>query len=238
MKKKCIICKCFIGNDRTNKAKTCCQSCAGKLAWITIREKMIFPSCSEMVFKLQGSLDDIKKEVNKMLDAIIKEKAEYGGDIGENKYNKLRERIKNITNLEDFEKIVFEFTCNYATHFKKKENDLLVATCNNTDWEKSGVKFKSVGGEECNEYHEVSQKEYYDVVINVDGNIVAKDEFGDNKEELIFIKDNSLYIKDSGSVDIIRRGERLYYSHDNSLIEIERITDKELINKLGVLAKL
>jgi len=35
-KKYCIICKNRIIFRKTLKAKTCCQSCAGKLAWRTI----------------------------------------------------------------------------------------------------------------------------------------------------------------------------------------------------------
>lgn len=34
--KKCIICKKNITERETDKAKTCNQSCAGKLAWRTI----------------------------------------------------------------------------------------------------------------------------------------------------------------------------------------------------------
>lgn len=37
MENKCVICGKTILFRKTEKAKTCCQSCAGKLAWQTIR---------------------------------------------------------------------------------------------------------------------------------------------------------------------------------------------------------
>ncbi|KKM22652.1 hypothetical protein LCGC14_1623060, partial [marine sediment metagenome] len=33
-----------------------------------------------------------------------------------------------------FEDIIFDFTCNHETYFKKEGNELLVATCNNHEW--------------------------------------------------------------------------------------------------------
>jgi len=38
--KKCVICKRNIINRKTKKAQTCCQSCAGILAWKTIYMKI------------------------------------------------------------------------------------------------------------------------------------------------------------------------------------------------------
>lgn len=36
IKRLCVICNKKILNRKTEKAKTCCQSCAGKLAWKTM----------------------------------------------------------------------------------------------------------------------------------------------------------------------------------------------------------
>ncbi len=43
MGKICVICGKTILFRKTKKAKTCCQSCAGKLAWKTIKKSEKHP---------------------------------------------------------------------------------------------------------------------------------------------------------------------------------------------------
>ena len=105
-----------------------------------MKNQMLYPNCSEMVFRLSGDLEEIREQMYNIVEWTRKE---YIGDVGGGDKDTLSDhmkksiaevnnKIKNATTLEDFEKIVIEFTCNYETFFKVDENNgLLVATCNN-----------------------------------------------------------------------------------------------------------
>jgi hypothetical protein len=118
--------------------------------------KIYRPSCSEMTFKLTGSVDKIKSEVLKMLTIVEKDYGKSDDKEWRKESKKvIAEKKKEVTavkKLEDFENIVFPFTCNWLTAFMEQNNELIVATCNNHEW--------SGENEDCEgvEYEEVDEK--------------------------------------------------------------------------------
>ena len=106
------------------------------------------PNCSEEVFKLIGNVEEVKKEVLKMLDIV---ESDFASGHRNKAISKARKTIKAIKTLEEFREIAFTFTCNYDTFFRPDHNGISVATCNNHDWT------------EVNTCH--SSEDYYDIAI-------------------------------------------------------------------------
>src|SRR3989344_5356727 len=153
--------------------------------------KMILnPNCSEAVFKLSGSLDE----------------------------------IKNIKHLDEFKMVVFPFTVNYETFFKPdKDNNLMVATCSNTDWDdlnKEGIS---------DEYYSIANYNYYDLVCKgtewvrvkrIDVGKINLFNFEPINGEMLKIDNDEINVK------VINVKAHTYIVLDRK-IEVREITDKE-----------
>ena len=188
--------------------------------------EILNPSCSEEVFRLTGNLEDIKGEVLTMLDIIEKDDG-YKQD-----RKKLIKKIKNITNLKEFEAVVFEFTCNYPTYFKREGDDLLVATSNNYEWD--SIDYEP---EDEDERHKIANEKYYELIFQDEKYAVAKEEYG--KKQLIFFEIEGEINYDYGkSFKLIKKGRVFHIVENNELVKIKEIKDENLKNKLGILANL
>lgn len=145
--------------------------------------KMILsPNCSEQVFRLEGDLEEIRKEILKMID-IVEEEWTQEGSLDKNNKKILddkRKEINAITDIDDFDDLIFPFTCNYETYFEVRDDGVNigvdVATCNNSDWD--DVDYVS-----CN-------REYWDIAREVSYEVMAQD------SDWIYIK--RLYEDDEG----------------------------------------
>ena len=195
-----------------------------------MKNEILNPNCSEQTFKLSGDLEEIKAEVLKMLDVVQKEYQEDGSDRKDIK--ELRERIKNIKDLKEFELVVFEFTCNYETYFKEDKGNLLVATCNNHDWD--DVNYFPLSDEY---YGKIADEEYYKLIFQEDNYVIAEKSYG-KKEKLIFFEVEDIQFERDKTLKLIKKRGVFYISRDNQLVEIKEIKDENLKNKLLVLANL
>ncbi len=195
-------------------------------------KEILNPNCSESVFKLSGNLGDIKKEVLKMLDLWQIEAVRDGFSPRRKEIKDLKERIKNIKNLEEFEFVVFEFTCNYETYFKEEKGDLLVATCNNHDWD--DVNSSPLSGDD---YYKIAEGNHYELIFHEGGYAVAKGKY--DKKGLIFLElGKEVKFEYDKTFKIIKKRGSLLILKDNQLMKIKEIKDKDLKNKLSVLANL
>jgi len=220
-----------------------------------MKNQMLYPNCSEMVFRLSGDLEEIREQMYNIVEWTRKE---YIGDVGGGDKDTLSDhmkksiaevnnKIKNATTLEDFEKIVIEFTCNYETFFKVDENNgLLVATCNNYEW--TDVDKEEVYDDEIDYYAVAGQTSYklYDII---DGYSIFKLEYADedHKKFPLFIfadKEQEFSDEDNRDVSIGKdvrfaiRGDAMYKIENNHLIKVNEIQDKVLLNKIKILANL
>ena len=78
---------------------------------------MIYPSCSEMVFRLDGDVKEVKKAVLTMLDCV---ETSWKGDNYLDKEAKTtlakkRKEVKKVKKMNQFNNIVFPFTTNKPT---------------------------------------------------------------------------------------------------------------------------
>jgi len=149
------------------------------------QNQMLYPNCSEMVFRLVGDFEEIRKQMYNIVEWTRKE---YVGEEGNGRIERLssdmkkriidvNKRIKEAKSIEDFEKIVIEFTCNYETFFKVDGDDgLLVATCNNYDW--TDVDKEDVYDNEVDYYSVAGMTSYilYDII---EGYPIFKLEYND-----------------------------------------------------------
>ena len=223
--------------------------------------QMLYPNCSEMVFRLSGDLEEIRTQMYNILDWTIGEyTGKYGdGDYEEDKEDKedkkeleplhpniqrsvdeIREKIKNATTLEDFEQIVIEFTCNYETFFKVDEdNGLLVATCNNYGW--SNVVKEEVY-EEDRDYYTVAGYTHYILQEVIDGYEIYKREYDDASErgmpEFVFPDKGFKISLEDSDVKFVIRGDNIFLINNNNLIKIPEVKDEEMLNKLKLLMNL
>lgn len=224
-------------------------------------------NCSECVFRLTGSFEDIKKEMFNILEWTRKE---YCGEVGDSEVEdgvkkpqplhpniaksiaEVKQKIEDAKTLEDFEKIVIEFTCNYETFFKEDENGdgLLVATCNNYTYD--DVKKKDVYDEDL-DYYKVAGKTSYVLKNKIDGHYVFELEYKDedHKDYPMYIyadkgqifyeenyEDKTIEIKKGKSIRFVTRGNIAYKMENNHLVKVEEIKDKVLLNKIKILANL
>src|SRR3989338_2198816 len=202
--------------------------------------KMILnPNCSEAVFKLSGSLDEIKSEVLKMLD-IIEEDYRKDTDMKDKQsrewYHHLQKRlqdkrdeIKNIKHLDEFKMVVFPFTVNYETFFKPdKDNNLMVATCSNTDWDdlnKEGISDEYYSIANCNYYDLVCKGKEWVRVKRIDGGKINLFNFEPINGEMLKIDNDEINVK------VINVKAHTYIVLDRK-IEVREITDKEKLNQI------
>jgi len=211
------------------------------------------PNCSEEVFRLTGSLKDIKKQMLNMAEWI---EGEYTGTYGDGpieklspqiktSLNDLRKKIKDAKSLEDLELIVIDFTCNYETFFKAKEGDLLVATCNNYSW--GNVEKEDVYGDDEN-YYTAAGYSSYEKVAEIEGYTILKHCFSDEDYKdgnnpyprYIFPEKGSKLVFDNtyraNEIKLVIRGKWIYALAGNNLIKINEVGDKKMLNKLKIAA--
>lgn len=147
--------------------------------------EILNPNCSEEVFKLTGTLDEIKAEVQKMIDIVEDEynSAEWSDMLDDEvNYDYKREEIRQIKSLDEFRDMIFPFTCNYETYFQPMDYDeLIVATCNNHDWDnliKENM-YDSDGGE----YYKYANYRYYIVKLRGNNWVYLEKEYEDDEYE-------------------------------------------------------
>ena len=192
--------------------------------------KMLFHNCSEQVFRLKGNLKEIKQEVLKMLDVWQKESEGNNFATRDEEINKLRKRIENIKTLQEFELVVFEFTCNYETYFKKSGNDLRVATCNNHDWDEIDCIPES-----SDDYHKIARYNYYRQIFREGNYVIGKKEY--EKGKLLFLEmDKNIKFEHDNTFKLCKIKGEFYIATNNELMKVKEITDEDLKNKLGILA--
>lgn len=197
------------------------------------------PNCSEEVFRLTGTLDEIKSEVLKMLDIIEDEYIDEGyKQKGELDYK--RNEIKNIKSLDEFRDVIFPFTCNHETYFKpRKSGDLDVATCNNHDW--TGIDKLNMFSQD--DYRKIAGYEYYTIKIRGRNWVYIEkeydyDSFPSYPNKLILetadlrylpIKKKS-YMPEMDMRLRIEKGK--YYFLDDKAIELREVKDKKKLERI------
>ena len=214
----------------------------------------LYPNCSEMVFKLTGDLEEIRQEMYNLLE-WTKMEMEYTGEVGEGPKTRLtkgmkkrieevKKQIKEAKNLDDFEQIVIEFTCNYETFFKKEDNDLLVATCNNYNWE--NVNYEEHAGD----YYGVAGFTYYALAGNVNGYEVYHRKYDEGMEdrrmpEWVFPEagfkifgDGGKLLKQGEDTKFVLRNDICFIIRNNRLEKIPLVQDEKILTKLKLLANL
>lgn len=107
------------------------DSASSKLHGTKSSSENLQSNCSECVFRLTGTFKDIKEQVMNMIDCIEKDRKDSGYEKEKELMDELRNKVKAINDLNEFNFFMIEFTTNYETFFREKDGDLLVATCNN-----------------------------------------------------------------------------------------------------------
>lgn len=223
------------------------------------------PNCSEEVFRLEGTLEEIKSEVLKMLNIVKRDYANvYDGkspgqlseeekkrliDEDKKRFSNIKRQIaakskevRKITNIKEFRDLVFPFTCNYETFFKPENEDLLVATCNNTDWAELNTTEVDMD-EEGYGYYDITECKDYDLLCKGDDWVYVA---YNNKHPLILnmqpARDNATH------VELMRKGERYYFVKEkfiearkmcmseltkNDIKKIEEADKKLIVRRLG-----
>ena len=182
------------------------------------------PNCSEQVFRLTGSLNEIKKEVLNMLKDIKDDNHSddivYQTKVDAEIQNKIQQ-VKAIKNLREFEDIVFPFTTNYKTFFKQDGNDLDVGTCNN-------IGFNSVTFSNSNkDYYTIAKGDYWTIKLQEEKWIYIENK---NTHEKKIFKKPVLDNYDGKEIQIMKtKNGYLAIKTDEYL---EEITDKELLKKI------
>lgn len=192
------------------------------------------PNCSESVFRLTGSFKEIKNSVLQMLDIVDKDhkKDTNIADKQEREWYEnfkkrvaeKRKEIEKITTLEEFRMVVFPFTCNYETFFKPDKDDLLVATCNNTDWSDLD---KINENEE--EYFKIAGYEYYNLLCFGDGWIYVSGQEKKTTPTIFKLKHQGQLsdIEANKSIKIIQKGN-LYYYVGQRIVQMEKLNKNKL----------
>jgi len=224
------------------------------------RQIDLFPSCSEMVFRIGGDFEEIRTQMYNLIGWV---KKEYCGEVGDGGKEKLspemkinianiKKQIKDAKSLEDFEKIVIEFTCNYETFFKAEEDGegLLVATCNNYGWDDVE---KQDTSQDSDEYYNVAGYTHYVLHDIIDGYPIFKLEYEEEEHKQFptfvfpnkgqeFMRDDdtgtSIKLKKGESVKFVVRDKIMFKTQNNHLVKVEEIQDKVLLNKIKILANL
>jgi len=222
------------------------------------QNQVLCPNCSEMVFRLTGDLEEIRTQMYNILEWTRKE---YTGEVGggdketihptiQKNMDEVKRLIKEAKSLDDFEKIIIEFTCNYETFFKVDENDngLLVATCNNYTWD--DVEHEEVY-EDNIDYYSVAGYTSYKLYDTIEGYPIFKLEYHDEDHKkfpmFIFPDKNQEFrdefkeemkIEKGGCVKFVIRNDIMYKMEANHLVKVKEINDKVLLNKIKILANL
>ena len=190
-----------------------------------MKEKIFHTNCSEMCFILTGTLDEIKSSIFSMLDVVKKEDKFHLKRV-----EKARELIKECKSLDDIEKVIFEFTCNYETHFKKDGNNLKVATCNNYDWDDMG----QIHMEE-EDYYKISGKVYCKIILEYKDYMILRERWGDNKINKGIIKLNkklkSKIVKNKELI-LYERGKNLFVGDDSKMVKVEEVEVEDLPSEM------
>lgn len=204
--------------------------------------EILNPSCSEMVFRLKGSLKDIRTEVLKMLDIILK-----GDGLNKSilkKIEKSKEKINNVKNLEEFNLINFDFSWDYDTYFKKEGADLLVATTRNEDWDELNIDIIDEDEESYSYWDVAGLKTYKELFCDERYLIAINDNEDDENEKKEIVV---LEREDKGKIEIkyeyekefkLARRENCFYLPKNKFIKLIEVKDKKKRNKLKILANL
>ncbi len=210
-------------------------------------------NCSETAFRLTGSLDDIKNEVLKMLD-IWENEDTYKDKDRKEELTELRKRIDDIKELEEFEILQFDFTTNYETYFKGDDGDLLVASCNNHDWD--GINSEFMDSEE---YWNIREGGRYYITFEDDKYVLAqkKDDDKDNKnnkkvtDTICFDKEEKVkldieideYVSDGEPSNSFRMFEKNgeHFIRDETrdkIVKIKEVKDDKIIKQIETLIEL
>lgn len=193
------------------------------------------PNCSEMCFKLTGTLNEIKSEVLNMLDEIEGDCKGYGkGYTHKEDIKQLRETVKAIKKISEFSMINIPFTTNYETFFAPDKNDnLKVATCNNISWDK--VDYIPLDE---SEYDKIAKYNYYDL-FKIEEYAVAKRAFQMKNDDIIVFKEfpSEADFEYGDTLKIIKKQGKIFVSNKKggNFIEIIPVTDEAIINKLKIL---
>jgi hypothetical protein len=188
--------------------------------------KILQSNCSEEVFRLTGTFQDIKKQLLNMVTAIEKDRRKEDP--------KLRKKIQAIKNLKEVEDI-FIPTTNYNTYFKQtSDGDLMVATCNNVNWD-------CVNFEPSNQsYYSIASKIYCLVLMADEKHIVLQNLYTEfKKEEKNYyvlvnpgISDEELNASIIGHIELFKRGTQMMIATDNRLIPVSEEKNEELCKKI------
>jgi hypothetical protein len=204
-----------------------------------MKRKVLNPNCSEQVFRLAGSLEEIKEQVINMVKLVREERREEGylkTEEDKKIYKDKIKEIKAIKTLDEFIDLFFDFTCNYETFFKPNGSDLLVATCNNHTWSDS-VDYI----EDSREYYDVANHRYFQIVAKEKDWILIKQDIYSNGNYTYYaletkdVKDIAKFEFNKYNPDDIQlrklKGKFLYYYEGKKYIFTE-IKDKEKRKKV------
>ena len=192
------------------------------------------PNCSEEVFKLEGTLEEIKREILKMLDIVAEEYAMPSGKIP-TEIKKMKKVIKNLKSLEELRDICFPFTCNYPTYFNPipEEDAVEVATCNNHIWD--DVNRENILGDPAEEYHRISRVKFYNILKGCNQYLVLKRDYNEKSKYLILEPIDGIFPPEFTSIDYVEvRNLGNYYQViiDSYKSGYKKIKAKEASNKL------
>jgi len=209
------------------------------------------PNCSEEVFRLSGTVEDIKREIINMLDCV---RDEYYAE-SDDKWRKpilkrirdMKKRVKAITDIDELWSIIFNFTCNYETYFRPSVDlgDIYVdvATCNNHIWDRVDKEYYPDNSD--NSYYEVSGREHMKLISkgykwvllgemdNEDWSKITKYRLFEIEDGFTFKDLEKAYSSDNVVVRRLYDDEFCSYNTDGKIIKLNKMKDKKKIERLA-----
>lgn len=182
------------------------------------------PNCSEAVYRLSGSLEEIKQAVLGMIDTIQQEYKDSKIYRWDRVCDRLRQQVRAITDISQFNTLVITFSPNSETFFRTEDDTLLVATSNSINHN-----FSHESYEEGKSYSEASNY-YYCKVLKLTKDYVVLIPTYDFGPKFVLAHNHKLlskYSKEKENMKCVIRPTGMYLVDQSSSSMVKINTDIE-----------